>query len=97
MSALRAPWKFTYDPSTISGGVRAKGGGYVCQVWSGRKPSEAMVRANGALIAAAPDLLAACQFAQAMEDNRRAGVVLSDTDFSELHDRLARAIAKAAQ
>lgn len=44
-------------------------------------------------------LVGACRFAQAMEDNRRAGVVLDDDDYSELADGLSAAIrlAKEAQ
>lgn len=56
---------------------------------------ESIAAANARLIAAAPDLLSACEFARAMEDNRRAGCHLTPNDFSLLHDRLTRAITAA--
>ena len=41
------------------------------------------------------DLLAACRLAICAENDRRAGLQLSDSDFAELHAALHSAIAKA--
>ena len=54
-------------------------------------------KADAQLIAAAPQLLAACKLALKAENDRRAGIELEDADYAELHQALSQATREATQ
>ena len=62
-SYLPGPYKVTIDKATINAEVRCKGGGLVAVVWSGKNPSIDIVKANAALLAAAPAMVEAIETA----------------------------------
>lgn len=62
---------------------------------SEKRAAQEKALADAHLMAAAPDLLAACKVALGLENDRRAGYLLEPADYAELYQSLFEAIAKA--